>query len=178
MKNFTIRDIIFLAVLAALTLVVSAPVMLAVASIDIFALRNAASAIIYALAATIAITRVPKIGAMTIFGLFTGGPLLLISSVMFFNQFLAGLLADIIVRIVYKDYATRSAIFLGAFIFIPATLPMTAITSFLIKGVDLEGLMGNNFLGLVSIAMTFVLSYLGTKIGMRVTDELKEAGRL
>ena len=75
-KKFKVRDVIFLAVLAAVTTLfggVGMPVMRS----EIFGLQTLVTSPFYALFAVIAIRKINKPGTLSLFGLFTGFPLFL-----------------------------------------------------------------------------------------------------
>ena len=178
MEKFDIRDITFLAILSAVTLIISAPLAIIVVSTNIFALKQLFWAPLYAALMTVGLRKVPKIGSMSLMGLFIATPLSFISIIMGFNIFIGGVIADLLSYIVYRTYENKSAQILGASVYMVATLPGTFLLTLLIRGDSPSNILGNNILGLIFTVLTLLLGYIGALIGQKLSDELHRAGKI
>ncbi|HLR22029.1 MAG TPA: hypothetical protein VK087_08510 [Tissierellaceae bacterium] len=179
MKNkFITKDIVFLAILSAVLLLISSLIMPLVMFTNIYALRQLFSATIFALFSIIGLKKVPKLGALTIMGIFTGGVLLFLSPIMFFNQVLAALITEILIYIIFKSYESDRSKKFAATIYVPLTLPITLVVTAIMRDISIRGQIENIFFTVILIMGTLLLSYLGARLGQKIGDELKEAGKL
>ena len=95
-KKFQVKDFVFLAVLSAAMTLCGGITMPLVMHTTVFGLRNMAAAPIYSIFVAIGLMKVRKPGALTIIGLFSGAPLIFFSTVMFFNNFVSAIIAELI----------------------------------------------------------------------------------
>ncbi len=177
-KKFKARDIIFLAVLAAVNTLFGALAMPVMRS-TLFGVQTLVTCLFYSLFAVIGIRKVCKTGTLTLYGLFTGFPLLFMAPVMFFNNFLGALLAEAVVLCIWRGYRKNAAIVTGASLFMILTVPLSLPFSVWLNGNSythfVEGQAWQTALVCLGVA---ALSVLGAFIGLRVSDELKKAGKL
>ena len=103
LQKFTIKDIVFLAIMAALLFLCTGLAMPLMA-INIFGLRNMATAIFYGIFGVLALMKVPKPGALTLLGLFNAAILLMMSPAMFAATAASAFLAEAIALAIYKNY--------------------------------------------------------------------------
>ncbi|WP_139905235.1 MptD family putative ECF transporter S component [Clostridium thermarum] len=178
LEKFTVKDIIFVAVMAAAVSICGMFTMPLVMNIDLFGLRNMASAIIYALFCMITIMKVKKPGALSLLGLLCGFVVLMMAPVMFWSIFLAALLSDIITFIFFRGFHSDKAKVFAATLFIPMSLPFTLIFSMLLNGKSFGEVVEKSALSIVFCFGTVVLSYAGAKIGQKIGKELQKAGKL
>lgn len=178
MKSFTLKDVIFLALLSVVLLLVSSLVMPIVMFTQIFALRNLFGAFFFGMFSMIALTRVPKIGALTLVGFFTGAFLGFMSVIMLINNVLGAVLAELIVFILFRGYEKKSARLLASTLYIPLTLPITYLATLWIRGSSLKEQLGNPLLSILLAAGTIVISFLAALLGQKIAGELQKAGKL
>lgn len=176
--NFTVKDIIFIAVISAALTLSGMLTMPLVMSVDLFGLRNMASSLFSALFAMLGIMKVKKIGTLSLIGLFHGFVLLMMAPVMFWSISLAGLMTEIIIGLVFKNYETEKSRVAAATLFIPLSIPGTLIFSMLINGKTVEEVINNGFWSIAFIVGSVVLSYVGAKLGQKIGKELQKAGKL
>lgn len=177
-QKFTVKDIIFLAILSAALTIASGLTMPLVMTVTLFGLRNLVAAAIYGIFIIIALLKVRKPGTLLIVGFFHGVVLLMMAPVMFFNMVFGAIMAELIVLLFFKNYDNDKSIILVAGLYIPFTLPTTIIFSMLLNGQSFSQIVGNPFISIITCIGTVVLSFLGVKIGLKIGRELQRAGKL
>lgn len=178
MKRFTLKDIVFLAVLSAVLLLVSSLIMPIVMFTQLFALRQLLAAPVFALFCAIGIRKVSKIGTLTIIGFFSGFVLLFMSPIMFFNNFFGAIIAEVLTLIIFKNYTKRSSIIFSAGIYIPITLPITLFFTAVMRGKSFSAQIGNGISSAAVAVGSIALGIAGAWLGMKIADELEKAGKL
>ncbi len=178
MKKFTSSDIVFLAILSVVLLLVSSLIMPIVMFTHITALRQLFAAPIFAIFAVIAIKKVPKIGTLSIIGLLTGGVLLFMSPIMFINNFFGAVIVELLILITFKNYESDKAILTAAALYIPVTLPLSLFAQVVMKGMNINDLLGSTFQTIVLPISVIILSIAGAFIGLKIAKELKRTGKL
>ena len=113
-KKFQVKDFVFLAVLSAAMTLCGGITMPLVMHTTVFGLRNMAAAPIYSIFVAIGLMKVRKPGALTIIGLFSGAPLIFFSTVMFFNNFVSAIIAELIMLLIFKGYQKKVSVFVTA----------------------------------------------------------------
>lgn len=177
-RKFQVRDIVFLAVLAAVTTLFGALAMPVMRS-EVFGVQTLVTCLFYALFAVIGIRKVHKPGTLTIFGLFTGFPLLFMAPVMFFNNFIGALIAEAIAMLVFRGYEKKQAVICASSLFMILTVPLSLPFSIWLNGSSYQHFVnGQVWQTALVCAGVVVLSVAGACIGMKVSDELQKAGKL
>ena len=177
-KKIKVKDIIFLAVLAAVTTLfggLGMPVMRS----EIFGLQTLVTCAFYALFCAVALMKIHKPGTLTVFGLFTGFPLLFMAPVMFFNNFIGGLIAEAVVLLLFRSYEKKPAVVVGSALWMILTVPLSLPFSVWFNGSSFERFKNTAlwqtcviFIGVI------VLSLLGAFVGLKIAGELQKAGKL
>ena len=178
MKKFKVKDIIFLAVLAAVATLfggVGMPVMRS----EIFGLQTLVTSPFYAMFGAIAIMKIRKTGTLSFFGLFTGFPLIFMAPVMFFNNFVGGLLAEIITLLIFRSYEKKSAVVTGSALWMILTVPISLPFSIWFNGSSFERFKNTAVYQTVLVCTgVVVLAVVGALIGLKIARELQAAGKL
>ncbi len=177
LQKFKIKDIVFLAIMAALLFVCSA-VAMPLMSISLFGLRNMATAVFYGVFVTLALMKVRKPGALTLLGFFNSVILLMMSPVMFVTNTVSALITELVTLLLFKSYDGNKAIYTAASLMIPMTLPFTALFSVIMNGVSLSSVIGDSWFVILTCLGTILLSVLGAFIGSKIGKELEKAGKL
>lgn len=177
-KAFTIKDIVFLAVITAVTLLVSGPVAPIVMTVTKLGAQAFAMALPFALITSIGLRKVKKNGSLTIIGVFSGLVLGLMSPVMFFNQLAGSVLSEGLALILFKNYENKKAVLFSAGLFSFFTIPTTGIINILAKGRAISEQIGNVFTFLLFVLGAVALGLIGAAIGNIISDELQKAGKL
>ena len=168
----------FLAVLSAAMTLCGGITMPLVMHTTVFGLRNMAAAPIYSLFVAIGLMKVRKPGALTIIGLFSGAPLVFFSTVMFFNNFISAVIAELIMLLIFKGYEKKSSVFVTTGIYMPLSLPVSVLFSLWLNGQSYEQLVAKPTVSVLTSIGTIALAFVGSAIGMKIADELQKAGKL
>ena len=177
-KAFKVKDIIFLAVLAAVTTLFGGLAMPVMRS-EVFGLQTLVTCLFYSLFAVIGIQKIHKTGTLTLFGLFTGFPLLFMAPVMFFNNFIGALIAEFITLLIFRSYEKKSAVICASSLFMILTVPLSLPFSIWLNGSSYTHFVNTQAMITVLVCVgVVVLSVAGSLIGYKVAQELQKAGKL
>lgn len=177
-KKFQVKDFVFLAVLSAAMTLCGGITMPLVMHTTVFGLRNMAAAPIYSIFAAIGLMKVRKPGALTIIGLFSGAPLIFFSTVMFFNNFVSAIIAELIMLLIFRGYQKKVSVFITTGIYMPFSLPISVLFSLWLNGQSYAQLTANPKISVLTSIGTIALAFLGAAIGMKIAAELQKAGKL
>lgn len=177
-KKFQVKDFVFLAVLSAAMTLCGGITMPLVMHTTVFGLRNMAAAPIYSIFVAIGLMKVRKPGALTIIGLFSGAPLIFFSTVMFFNNFVSAIIAELIMILIFRGYQKKVSVFITTGIYMPFSLPISVLFSLWLNGQSYAQLTANPKISVLTSIGTIALAFLGAAIGMKIAAELQKAGKL
>lgn len=177
-KKFQVKDFVFLAVLSAAMTLCGGITMPLVMHTTVFGLRNMAAAPIYSIFVAIGLMKVRKPGALTIIGLFSGAPLIFFSTVMFFNNFVSAIIAELIMLLIFRGYQKKASVFITTGIYMPFSLPISVLFSLWLNGQSYDQLTANPKISVLTSIGTIILAFLGAAIGMKIAAELQKAGKL
>lgn len=177
-KKFQVKDFVFLAVLSAAMTLCGGITMPLVMHTTVFGLRNMAAAPIYSIFVAIGLMKVRKPGALTIIGLFSGAPLIFFSTVMFFNNFVSAIIAELIMLLIFRGYQEKVSVFVTTGIYMPFSLPISVLFSLWLNGQSYDQLTANPKISVLTSIGTIALAFLGAAIGMKIAAELQKAGKL
>ena len=177
-KKFQVKDFVFLAVLSAAMTLCGGITMPLVMHTTVFGLRNMAAAPIYSIFVAIGLMKVRKPGALTIIGLFSGAPLIFFSRVMFFNNFVSAIIAELIMLLIFRGYQKKASVFITTGIYMPFSLPISVLFSLWLNGQSYSQLTANPKISVLTSIGTIALAFLGAAIGMKIAAELQKAGKL
>ena len=177
-KKFQVKDFVFLAVLSAAMTLCGGITMPLVMHTTVFGLRNMAAAPIYSIFVAIGLMKVRKPGALTIIGLFSGAPLIFFSTVMFFNNFVSAIIAELIMLLIFRGYQKKVSVFVTTGIYMPFSLPISVLFSLWLNGQSYAQLTANPKISVLTSIGTIILAFLGAAIGMKIAAEVQKAGKL
>lgn len=177
-KKFQVKDFVFLAVLSAAMTLCGGITMPLVMHTTVFGLRNMAAAPIYSIFVAIGLMKVRNPGALTIIGLFSGAPLIFFSTVMFFNNFVSAIIAELIMLLIFRGYQKKVSVFVTTGIYMPFSLPISVLFSLWLNGQSYSQLTANPKISVLTSIGTIILAFLGAAIGMKIAAELQKAGKL
>lgn len=177
-KKFQVKDFVFLAVLSAAMTLCGGITMPLVMHTTVFGLRNMAAAPIYSIFVAIGLMKVRKPGALTIIGLFSGAPLIFFSTVMFFNNFVSAIIAELIMLLIFRGYQKKVSVFVTTGLYMPFSLPISVLFSLWLNGQSYAQLTANPKISVLTSIGTIILAFLGAAIGMKIAAELQKAGKL
>ena len=103
-QAFTVKDIVFLAVITAVTLLASGPFAPIVMTASKIGPQAFAMALPFALVTSIGLRRRKKSGSLLIIGIFSGLGMFLMAPVLFFNQFTGSPFSERLDLLHFKTY--------------------------------------------------------------------------
>lgn len=177
-QKFQVKDFVFLAVLSAAMTLCGGITMPLVMHTTLFGLRNMAAAPIYSIFVAIGLMKVRKPGALTVIGLFSGAPLVFFSTVMFFNNFISAIVAELLMLLIFRGYKKKSAVLVTTGIYMPLSLPVSVLFSIWLGGQSYSQLLANPTVSVLTSIGTVALSFVGAAVGMKIAAELQKAGKL
>lgn len=178
-EKFTVRDVVFLAIVSAVA-TCTAAVMAVVAHIYIFGLAQLVTALQFSLFPAIACMKVRKSGSILFFACFTGLVELFMAPVMFFSSIITGLIIEAIVWFVFKGFESDKAVFFASWLFIPVTLPFNLLYYRLFSEELYQAFFSTGLQGVAVLCVVgaIAVSALGAFLGIKISRELAKAGVL
>lgn len=175
--GFGVRDIVFLAISGALVLVCSA-LTAPLHAIGLFGLPQMCVAPFFAFFMAVGVLKVRKPGSATIIAAVSALLSLMMRPASGIMALLTGLIAELIILAIYRDYRRIAAVY-AVSIFTPiAMVPVQVLYYTLVLGRNLSTVMSFNLVVAVVLAMTVVLAVGGSLLGVKVGLELIAHGRL
>ena len=172
------RDIVFLAISGALVLVCSA-LTAPLHAIGLFGLPQMCMAPFFAFFMAVGVLKVRKPGSATIIAAVSALLSLMMRPASGIMALLTGLIAELIILAIYRDYRRIAAVY-AVSIFTPiAMVPVQVLYYYtLVLGRNLSTVMSFNLVVAVVLAVTVVLAVGGSLLGVKVGRELIAHGRL
>lgn len=183
-KKYKIKDIVFLAVITACTLVLGVP-MPFVKDVPLFGIIQLVLGLQFSILPVIGMMKVRKPGALLLQSAFISVFLILMFPPMAFIM-LCALAAELVALLVFRGYQNDWACVLAGTIYLPLTLPFMYLYAVTLYSGDsktytsIEIMLGVNNAPLV-IGMTVAvvaLCFVGSVVGMLIARELRKAGKL
>lgn len=178
-QKFTVRDVVFTAIIAAafiLSGMISIPFVL---SSDLYGLTYLVTAPFYAFFIVILLLKVKKPGCVFLAGLINGLVLCMMSTVMLFMQVTGALLCEVVTLLIFRSYEKKSAVMTAAILYMPLVFPMGILGNVVIKGGNLVSILrGGMIANIACYVGTVILAAIGALIGWKLGSELKRAGKL
>ena len=183
-RRFKIKDIVFLAIITACTLVTSA-IMPLLIHVPVFGIIQLGLGLQFSIFPVIGLMKVRKAGSMTVMGIFIA----LFLVMMFPPMALIAVCAvavELIVFAVFRSYQSDWACVLAGTLYMPLTVPLLWLyynVNYTVTGAENEAvsmfLGGTNpwVIALMTAAIA-ALCFVGSVIGMVISRELKKAGVL
>lgn len=103
--------------------------------------------------------KVRKPGALTIIGLFSGAPLIFFSTVMFFNNFVSAIIAELIMLLIFRGYQKKVSVFVTTGIYMPFSLPISVLFSLWLNGQSYAQLTANPKISVLTSIGTIILAF-------------------
>jgi energy-coupling factor transport system substrate-specific component len=179
MKKFSIKDIIFMAIITAAMLVVGFLTIPLAFATQVPGMPMVFSALPYAFFLTIVAYKIRKTGTIFIIALLNALVLLMMSLVMFSQSIIAGILCELVILICFAErYQSDRAIMIAAALFQVFVIPVSLLVSLVLANPTLDEYLASPWLLLPVTLGTLVLGIIGAILGLRVAKELKKAGVL
>lgn len=181
-RKFKIKDIVFLAIMAACMLVTGA-IMPLVGQIPVFGIIQVCLGLQFSIFPVIGMMKVRKAGALLFMSLCCGVVLVFMNTVMFVCILICAVIAEGLVLLIFRGYKKDGACLFAGTIYFPVTLPFLYLYyRFLYSWTGEEGQAVNAFLGSsaglavgMSIAV-LAICFIGALAGVLISRELKKSG--
>ena len=181
-RKYKIKDIVFLAIMAACMLVTGA-IMPLVGQIPLFGIVQLCLGLQFSVFPVIGMMKVRKAGALVFMSLCCGVLLVFMSPVMFFSILLCALIAEALTGVIFRSYKRDGACLFAGTIYFPCSLPFLYVYyNFLYTVTSESGEAVSAFVGAspaVAIGMSaavLAVCFVGALVGMLVSRELKKSG--
>ena len=179
-EPFKVKDIVFLAIISAVTLCTCA-IMPLVASLQtvVFGIAQVVTGLQISIFFAIGLMKIRKVGSLFIMSLLTGLFQLLMAPPMFFSNLVIGLLLEILVVLIFKGYKKNSAVFFAVLLYNPLSLPFNFLYNMLFGREAMVTVATKAPWVTVGMSLAVVaISALGAWIGMKISKELKKSGAM
>ena len=181
-RKFKIKDIVFLAIMAACMLVTGA-IMPLVGQIPVFGIIQVCLGLQFSIFPVIGMMKVRKPGALLFMSLCCGVVLVFMNTVMFVCILICAVIAEGLVLLIFRGYKKDGACLFAGTIYFPVTLPFLYLYyRFLYSWTGEEGQAVNAFLGSsaglavgMSIAV-LAICFVGALAGVLISRELRKSG--
>lgn len=179
-ERFKIKDVVFLAIISAVTLCTCA-VMPLVASLQtvVFGIAQVVTGLQISIFFSIGLMKIRKVGSLFILSLLTGLFQLLMAPPMFFSNIVVGLLLEVLVILIFKGYKKNSAIFFAALLYNPLSLPFNYLYNLLFGREAMAAVATKApWITVLMTLAVIALSAIGAWIGIKLSEELKKSGAI
>jgi energy-coupling factor transport system substrate-specific component len=181
-RKYKIKDIVFLAIMAAVMLVTGA-IMPLVAQIPLFGIVQIALGLQFSVFPAIGMMKVRKPGALLFMSLCCGVVTAFMNIVMFVSTVICAFITEALVLLIFRGYKKDVACLFAGAVYFPLTLPFLYIWyQYIYTWTGSEGQAVNAFVGSapavaagMSIAI-IALCFAGALIGVVISRELKKSG--
>ena len=183
-RRFKIKDIVFLAIITACTLVTSA-IMPLLIHVPVFGIIQLGLGLQFSIFPVIGLMKVRKAGSMTIMGIFIALFLVMMFPPMALIA-LCGLVAEGVALLIFRSYKNDWACVVAGTLYMPLTIPiMLFFGKVLYSFTDEYGQAMTIFLGTDNVwtilgitGAVLAICFVGSVLGMIISRELKKAGVL
>lgn len=181
-QKFTVKDIVFLAIISAITLVTSA-VMPLVVAVPVFGIIQIALGFQFSLFPAIGVMKVRKPGSVVFIAIFSGIVLVFMNPIMFACLIICAILAETVSLLIFRGYEKNAACFLAAALYLPLSLPFLHFWYKAIgvgdSGEAVKALVNPEPLPAVLMSVAVIaLCCLGSFVGVKISKELQKSGAL
>ena len=181
-RKFKIKDIVFLAIMAACMLVTGATMPL-VGQIPVFGIVQVCLGLQFSIFPVIGMMKVRKTGSLLFMSLCCGVVLVFMNTIMFACTLICALITEVLTALIFRGYKKDGASVFAGIIFFPLTLPFLYIYyNFLYTVTKDTGVAVKAFIGAdpwIAIGMSaavLAVCALGSFIGYIIARELRKSG--
>lgn len=181
-RKFKIKDIVFLAIMAACMLVTGA-IMPLVGQIPVFGIVQVCLGLQFSIFPVIGMMKVRKTGSLLFMSLCCGVVLVFMNTIMFACTLICALITEVLTALIFRGYKKDGASVFAGIIFFPLTLPFLYIYyNFLYTVTKETGVAVTAFIGAdpwIAIGMSaavLAVCALGAVIGYIIARELRKSG--
>ncbi len=173
-----VRDVVFLAVISAVTLL-TCSIMPLVAGVPLFGLPHLVTGLQLGLFYAIGIMKVRKTGALLLMALFTGVIQLMMAPVMFLSNIFCGIIIEAVIYFTSRGFKSTLSVFLAAALFNPLSLPFNYFYNLAVgKGNLAEVVSSQPWIAVLMSLAVVTVTAAGALAGIKIAGELKKSGAL
>ena len=179
-KKFTVRDVVFLAIVTVV-LIVTCSVMPLVKTLNqvIFGIAQLVTALQISLFLMIAVYKVRKTGTILIISIFLGAVQTPMAPIMGFSSVLTGLMLEFLAVVFFDGYRKNIHIFVIVSLYSIMTLPLGFLYNYLLgKEIMIKVAIEHPLRAFGMSIAIYLTSILGATIGLLISRELKKTGVL
>jgi len=178
-RKYKIKDIVFLAIMAACMLVTGS-IMPLVGSLPVFGIVQVCLGLQFSVFPTIGMMKVRKPGALLFMSLVCGAVFAFMFLPMFVCIVLCAVVAEGLTLLIFRGYRRDGTCLFAGTVYFPVTLPlMWGYYNFLYSGEEnLAFMVSNPWVAAGMSAAVVAICFVGALIGMLISRELKKAGVL
>lgn len=180
MEHFTVKDIVFLAIISAVTLCTCAvmPLVISLQTV-IFGIAQVVTSLQISILFAVGLMKVRKTGSLFIMAILTGLFQLLMSPTMFLSNVLIGLITEVLIYLLFKGYEEKKAVFAAVVVYNTLSLPYSYIYNKFFGREAMAAVAERvPWLTAVMTLAVIALSMLGAWIGIKLSKELKKSGAM
>jgi len=181
-RKYKIKDIVFLAIMAAVMLVTGA-IMPLIGQIPLFGIVQLCLGLQFSVFPTVGMMKVRKPGALLFMSVCCGAVLIFMNTVMFVSLLICAAIAEGLALLIFRGYKKDAACLLAGTVFFPCSLPFLYVWyKLMYTWTGEEGKAVNAFVGSspgVAIGMSvavLALCFVGALAGMLISRELRKSG--
>lgn len=172
--KFTLKDIVFAAIIAAAMNVISYVTVPLVVAVPLPGIRVIVVAPFYGLLTALALMRINKPGTVTLISFLTGAVLVFISPVILVFLLASGIIADLLIYFFWRDLKKPKNIILGTAVYLAAMVPFGSLFGAIMTYHTPVGeLLTQSGLILGAALLSFLLGALGGFLGVKAGKELQ-----
>lgn len=177
-ERYTIRDIVFLAIMASITLITSL-IMPLVLSVPVFGIAHLVTGLQMALFPAIGLYKVRKIGAFVMMMIFVSLYQIAMNPILFVGNLLVAIFIELVIFAIFRGFKSTKAIFIATALYNPLTLPINFVFQNYIlhdPGHWDQFIYGQEWVAWVVSFSVLAIGILGSFFGLLISKEMQKAG--
>lgn len=175
-RKYKIKDIVFLAIMAAAMLVTGC-VMPFAGRIPVFGMTQLCLSLQFSVLPAIGLMKVRKAGSLLLMSLFAGVVLVFMDVIMFACLAFCALVAEAVVLLVFRGYRKDAACFFAAWIYFPLSMPFVYVWNLAISA-EITGALNPWYVKAAMCAAVVALCCIGALVGVKIGREMRKSGAL
>lgn len=172
--NFTLRDIVFAAIIAAAMNVLSFVTVPLVVAVPVPGIRVVVVAPFYGLLLSLSLVRINKAGTATLVSFLAGAVLVFVGPVILVFLLASGIVTDLLIYAFLRDMERPRNVIVGSALYLAAMVPFGSLFgSLMLQDTPLAALVTQWWLVLLAAAVASLLGGAGAWLGVRANRELR-----
>lgn len=183
-KKFKIRDIVFLAIMAACMILTGAIMPLA-AQVPVFGIIQVCLGLQFSIFPTLGMLKVRKPGSLLLMSIFTGVVLVFMNWIMFVCLLICAVICEGLVLLIFRGYKKDWASFFSGIVYFSLSLPFLYIYYAYIytfagdEGEAVQAFIGSDTWTAIGMSVAVIaICAIGATIALLIYRELRKSGRI